>query len=495
MDRTACVDLPAFPLQWLLRARPQWRAGPVAVVEADSPRAAVLWVDERAWNEGVRPGLTYGAALALCGALRAAPVPEGEIEREVSRLARRLRTFTPHVEPSREEPGVFWLDATGLERLFGSLRNWARLIHAELEQRGYRASVVAGFSRFGSYALARARRGVLVLDSPAEERRAARLVPLPRLRLDPRALETLEKLGVRTVGEFADLPHEGIERRFGAEAARLHRLAAGLLELPLAPERPQPPALQRAAFEPPAAEIPRLLAAVERLLPPLLEVLRQRGRALARLQVGLRFERLGDHLERLCPAAPTLDARSLRELVRLRFEAQRRLPDRVVELVLVGDGVRASAEQWRLFEGRPRRDLRAAAEALARVRAELGEQAVVRARVREAHLPEARLAWEPLRELPAPRPRETAQGRLVRRIYVPPLRLPAPARHEPDGWMLRGLEAGPMTRVLGPYILSGGWWQRAVHREYHFAETQKGELLWIYYDRLRRQWFLQGRVE
>jgi len=34
-----------------------------------------------------------------------------------------------------------------------------------------------------------------------------------------------------------------------------------------------------------------------------------------------------------------------------------------------------------------------------------------------------------------------------------------------------------------------------VRREYHFAETQRGELLWIYYDRTRRRWFLHGRVE
>ena len=84
---------------------------------------------------------------------------------------------------------------------------------------------------------------------------------------------------------------------------------------------------------------------------------------------------------------------------------------------------------------------------------------------------------------------------LVRRIYSRPRPLPSRPRHEPDGWMLRGLKQGPVVRVLGPYIVSGGWWQRTVHREYHFAETQKGELLWVYYDRARRRWFLQGRVE
>jgi protein ImuB len=61
--------------------------------------------------------------------------------------------------------------------------------------------------------------------------------------------------------------------------------------------------------------------------------------------------------------------------------------------------------------------------------------------------------------------------------------------------MLRGLQQGPVVRVAGPYIVSGGWWRRPVHREYHFAETRKGELLWVFYDRTRRQWFLHGRVE
>jgi len=61
--------------------------------------------------------------------------------------------------------------------------------------------------------------------------------------------------------------------------------------------------------------------------------------------------------------------------------------------------------------------------------------------------------------------------------------------------MLRGLQQGPVVRVSGPYVVSGGWWNRVVHREYHFAETQKGELLWVFYDRVRRRWFLHGRVE
>ena len=61
-----------------------------------------------------------------------------------------------------------------------------------------------------------------------------------------------------------------------------------------------------------------------------------------------------------------------------------------------------------------------------------------------------------------------------------PLPLPARPRHEPDGWMLRGLEQGPgraRARVPTSSRAAGG--TAPVHREYHFAETQKGELLWV----------------
>jgi protein ImuB len=495
MDRMACVDLPAFPLQLLLRRHPEWRERPVAVVDSDKPQGKILWVNERARSFRILPGMRYAAALSLAGGLHAAEVPAKEIAGAVSILSRRFRSFTPHVEPAEGDPGVFWLDATGLDRLYGSVNNWAGLIRSELKRLGFHGSVVVGFSRFGTYALARAKRGVVVLRNAGDERSAARRVPLDRLSLDPGARDTLVKLGIRDVGAFTDLPPEGIERRFGSETHRLHRLASGVLRLPLQPERPHPPAIQRLALDHAETDVTRLLTVIERLMKPLLDTLAARGHALSRIRVGFRFDRLGDHLENVRPAAPTLDAPQLLELIRLRLEALRKLPDGVVEVVLAGESVAASRDQLRIFAEKPRRDLAAAGRALARLRAELGDDAVVRARLREGHLPEAGFAWEEVDEVPVPRPRDIDVSALVRRFYTRPLALPARPRHEPDGWMLRDLKQGPVVRVLGPYVVSGGWWRKPVHRDYHYAETQRGELLWVYYDRPRRRWFLQGRVE
>ena len=160
--------------------------------------------------------------------------------------------------------------------------------------------------------------------------------------------------------------------------------------------------------------------------------------------------------------------------------------------------VRATRTQLDLFAASRRRDLDAGARALARLRAEFGESAVAHARLREGHLPEAGFTWEPIERLRAPQARRVRVRTLVRRMHAPPLSLPPlPASERNDAWLDRGSadDYGRVVRFVGPYIVSGGWWVTAIHREYHFIETAHGDLLWAYYDRRRRKWLLQGTVE
>jgi protein ImuB len=495
MDRMACVDLPAFPLQLLLKRQPDWRELPAVVVESDKPQGIVLWVNEQARSRRILSGMRYAAALTLCAELRAGVVLPEEIERAVQAIVKRLVRFTPGVEPAEDEPGVFWLDASGFERLHDSLPRWGELVLADLKRIGLRATVAIGFSRFGTYAVARSKRGVVNFRNRKEERAVARRVPLDRLGLAPTIRDTLRKLGVDSVGGFLDLPAAGLGKRFGPEIRSLHRLATDALRVPLQPSRPESPATERQFLDDPETNVARLMHVIENLLHPLLETLAGRCQLVAGVHVGFRFERLGDHVEQVRPAAPTRDVAQLIQLIRLRLEAIRKLPDGVVEVILIADGVAATKEQKELFTEKPRRDLAAANRALARIRAELGNDMVMHARLREGHLPEGSFTWETLDGVAASRPRDVAVGQLVRRIYARPIPLPSRSRREPDGWMLRGLDQGPVVRVQGPYVVAGGWWNRKVQREYHFAETQKGDLLWVFYDRDRRRWFLQGRVE
>jgi protein ImuB len=125
MERTACVDIPALPLQLLLRAEPALRSHPAVIVADDRPQGVVLWANPHARRVRILPGMTFAAARNLASDLRAAVVPPERIEAAVDELVRTLCNFTPRVEPARGQPGVFFVDPTGLVPLYGSLEHWA----------------------------------------------------------------------------------------------------------------------------------------------------------------------------------------------------------------------------------------------------------------------------------------------------------------------------------------------------------------------------------
>ena len=71
-------------------------------------------------------------------------------------------------------------------------------------------------------------------------------------------------------------------------------------------------------------------------------------------------------------------------------------------------------------------------------------------------------------------------------------RASAPRRPEPDG-PGEG-EGREVRRLLGLQKLEPRAGEQE-GRDYYFVETRRGEVLWVYYDRRRRGWFLHGRVE
>lgn len=493
----ACALLPALPLQILLRRCPDWRPHPVAVVSEDRPTGTVLWRNRQARRSGVLPGMRYVAALALAPDLRAGCVASGEIEACSVDLITLFWRHTPGVEPCPDLPGAYWLDARGLGRLYPDLAAWAVAIRAALDQAGWVARIAVGHSRFGTFAAAQVCRDQVVFASAAAEQAAACQVALERLELDPDALLALVRLGVRTVGDLIRLPAGGLRLRFGPALHLLHRLASGDPGMPLEPARPAAPIRGQRLLDEGESDSARLLFELKRLLHPLLQTLAQRAQALAVLQIRLLLERraaIRTIEQRIQPAQPTLDAMQLLDLVRLWLD-RLQLEAGAIEIAVEALPAQATAEQLRLFAEQTDRDLGAAERALARIRAELGATAVVRAELREAHLPEASFAWAPLNRLALARPAVRAERPLVRRLHGHPIELPPRLRLTPDGWMLGRPERGAVVRLLGPYVVSGGWWAREVVRDYHFAETARGDCYWLYHDRRRRRWLIQGVVE
>jgi protein ImuB len=485
------------------------------VIDEDRPQGVVLWACDRARGRGVLVGQRYAHALSLCGGLRARVVAPEVIASSIAEICGVLHTMSPRTEPG--EVGTFWLDGDGLARVFPDLPGqpigtaWGTQIASAVTKLGFHGSIVVGFSRFATYAIARGRGSggqLTVLRDDAEERAAASSVALARLDIDPKLRDALSRLGITSVGQMVRLPGGGILERFGREAYRLYQLAAAERWDPLVPVAPPDAPDERVVLDDDEHDVERLMFACKPPIERLLSRLAARGRALTALHLELMLKHGVGKVERradcIKPAAATLDGRALLRLVHLRLTGMP--PVAPVNAIRVwADDVLATREQLALFASRPRRDLRAADEALARVRAELGDDAVVRAVLREGHLPEAQFGWQRLVHVVAAQPDRVAERPerperivrpLIRRIHLRPQLLPPQARQvRDDGWLLSGLEHGAVVRIVGPYIVSGGWWAHEIHREYHFAELRRGDCLWVYYDRPRRRWFWHGAVE
>ena len=494
VDRTACVDIHGLPLQLLLRRHPDWTGRPVVVVDRDKAQGVIHWANEPARVLRIFPGMRYAAGLALSSDLRGGVVAELDIAEAVSAIAQRLWSFSPRIEPCLREPGIFWLDASGLQHVFPCLETWSANIVGDLRAQGYRAIVAVGFSRFGSYAACKASPRSMVFAQVEQERAYLRAAPITRFRFDARVRESLLKLGVKTLGDFIALPAAGIRRRFGAEAEALHALARGDAWSPLNPEALFEPLEYDEVLDWPEDNAERLTTRLACLLEPLLAALQARHEVLKTLRFGLTLMDECVLSEEISPAQPTCDANQIVGLLALRMAALA-LSAPVTALRLSVEGVAVSEEQLALFQETPIQNIEAAHRALARLRSEFGNDAVVYARSNAGHLPEAQYAWERLERLRAPQPTPGTIRPLVRRFYNPPVELPPRDRNEPDGWLISGIADGPVEETIGPQIVSGGWWLREISRAYYYVRTRSGRWLWIYHDANRRRWFLHGEVQ
>ena len=194
---------------------------------------------------GVRAGMRLAEALSRCPALALVAADPVRAEAVWERSLRRLEGLGATVEPAR--PGEAFFALEPLCGLYGSI---AAVLARARRALGPPARLGAGPNRLCAHAAAtrmRARRPAVIVTEPAARRLLAGL-PVAALRdrlgderrrgwEEAAFIDSLERLGVRTLGELAALPAEAVADRFGEPGLRALRLARGVDE-PLRPRRP-----------------------------------------------------------------------------------------------------------------------------------------------------------------------------------------------------------------------------------------------------------------
>jgi DNA polymerase-4 len=191
--------------------------------------------------------------------------------------------------------------------------------------------------------------------------------------------DKLQQNGIRTIGDLRARDAADLFRAFGAEGGRLHRLARGVDDRAVTPEREAKSVSAETTFDEDMRDFEALSAILWRLCEKVARRLKAADAAATGVTLKLKTADFRILTRSRAGAEPTQLATRLyapaREL--LRAEATGRAAFRLIGVGSSGLAPAAEADRGDLLDADLKREV-AAAEAMDRIRAKFGEAAVIR---------------------------------------------------------------------------------------------------------------------
>ena len=236
------------------------------------PEDRVLGVSAEAAGCGVAVGMTARIAQVRCPKACLLDTNIARCRQAFDALLQLLERASPDVEPHGW--GAAYVDLGDLARDRASAvtlcGECGRTVRREL---GDALQPALGWdsSKFTAQAAAqRTRPGHLLAVSAVDEQGFLSPLPIELLPLAQDALRRLRFLGLRTLGQYAALSPAAVWQQFGRPGRLAHRYARGEDDRPVVPRWRAPRLTASCEFEFPLAERERLLAALRRVVHPML---------------------------------------------------------------------------------------------------------------------------------------------------------------------------------------------------------------------------------
>jgi len=478
-------------------------------------------------DEGIVIGQRRRQTQQRCPHIRLLDDDPARDAREFEPIVRAVAEIAPRVD--LVEPGWLSIAARGPSRYFGGDEAMAEHLRCSVfdvvesladVEGGVELGVGVGVAdgRFAASIAARLgvrrREPVVVASSGSEEFCA----PLPigwlqtLAEVDAELVDLFGRLGLRRLGDLADLDPADVLGRFGPVGMHAHRLASGVDIRPANTTDPSPERRLTRVLDDPAAQSEAVVFVAKQLADELAGRLGADGRVCTRLVVRLETEH-GERSERSWYRSAGMSAAAMVERVRWQLDAWVNLPrgseheitGGVVLVRLVPEEVRADdGVQLGLWGGQSDADRRAI-RTIARLTTLTSETAVTVPVWNGGRLPADRYRWMPAtlvdldqREravsrtatgvdgrsdpwpgcLPAPSPTTVfdeplpldvldAQGQVVRvsgrgTVSADPVGIRLLLGSEAEGW-----RRGPIRTVrswAGPWPVDQHWWEPDRHR-------------------------------
>ena len=358
----ACIFIPDFSVQAIIRFEPELRVRSVAVLTGRPPLEKVVALNERARQTGVEIGATKSQLEAWENLVLRARSESQETSAHAA-LLDCAQSFSPEVEDT--SPGTVLLNLAGLEPLLGPLPKIARDLAQRVSQMELEANLAVAANPDAALLAARGFPGVTLIPEGREAERLGDLpvdVLLESFSSDAeeaaRWVETFDRWGIRKLRALAALPEVPVSERLGQPGLHLQKLARGAASRNLRVLEPRLIFAESVELEYPIVLLEPLAFLLNRMLEQVCA--RLSARALAAQELHLNLE-LGATQPNPCASSPKTFTRTLRLpapmldakvfLKLLQLDLQAHPPGApIVKIHLSADPARPRALQSGLFQ-------------------------------------------------------------------------------------------------------------------------------------------------
>lgn len=489
------------------RSSPQKPRPPLVFSHRENNTQRIAALDEQAEALRLKRGMGIADARAMHPTLEVEEADPEADRRLLEGIADWCDRYTPLV--AMDGPDGLFLDITGCAHLFGGEKSMLDDLMMRLFHQGF--GVRAGLASTPGAAWAAARFSLQPI-APGDE--ADRLAPLPlaALRIASETRAGLESVGLRTAGVVMTAPRAPLARRFGKELLVRLDQALGRIDEAISPRLP----VAALSAERHLAEPIMLVDHIEELAFTLAATLKtdleRRGEGARALELAL-FRVDGDvHRIVIGTSRPLREPRLVRRLFHERLTATETEMDAGYGF----DLIRLSVLQSAMLEigqadlgGKDHEEGEGLAVFADRVRARLGQEAVLQPILIESHIPEraaATIAFsdtQPKGKKASPASRYAPAERPIRLFHYP----------EPVEVMAAEIPEGPparfrwrralhqVARAEGPERIAPEWWRDgpdAPTRDYFRVEDENGRRYWLFrqgfygVSETMPRWFMHG---
>lgn len=481
---------------WLSLRRPELRDIPFVIVVKDHGRQLITSSNGLAEAEGIIPGMLAADAKAIIPSLEIIDDIPGKGNKLLKGLGEWCIRYTPLI--AVDPPNGLILDITGCAHLWGGEKEYLKEIVTRLRSKGYDVRAAMADTIGAAWAVSRYGKVKPIIESKGHKDALLSLPPAA-LRLELQVLERLQKLGLRTISSFINIPRSVLRRRFGP--ALLQRLdqALGNEDEPIQSLLPVEPYQERLASMEPIRTATGIEIALKTLLEMLCKRLHQEGKGVrTAIFKGYRIDGKVVQMD----IGTNLASHTVHHLYKLfELKISTLEPALGIELfVLEASKVEdIPPQQEALWAGKPGLEDVTLAELLDRLAGKVGPDKIRRYLPDEHYWPERSVRISSsIKDKPSIRWRSD-KPRPVQLLARPEqIEVTAPIPDYPPMLFRYKEKVHHVKKADGPERIEREWWlESGQHRDYYYVEDQNGQRYWLfrsghYNGDGSNEWFIHG---